>query len=181
LKIAKTLIECSYCKTEFEKWNYRIESENYCSKHCSNKRRVWKRKPIEFEVNDNGCFICTSHPLNDGYCTISINGKSKRLHRFIYESCFGLIPKGLSVRHRCDTPTCINPEHLELGTHLDNMRDKVERKRNRTKYNIDMKELYLDFEKGLLSNKELAVKYGTNNILIGAHRYRLKKGLVKIR
>ena len=50
-------------------------------------------------------------------------------HRHIYEECFGFIPKGLVVRHKCDNKLCINPEHLELGTLADNIQDKVKRNR----------------------------------------------------
>lgn len=40
------------------------------------------------------------------------------------------IPKGLVIRHTCDNPSCINPNHLLLGTQSDNMKDRMERKRN---------------------------------------------------
>ena len=40
--------------------------------------------------------------------------------------------KGKVVRHKCDNPRCINPEHLELGTYKDNTQDMLSRKRNRT-------------------------------------------------
>jgi hypothetical protein len=46
------------------------------------------------------------------------------LSRWIYEECFGPISKGLVVRHKCDNPLCINPEHLELGTVMQNTLDK---------------------------------------------------------
>ncbi len=89
---------------------------------------------IEFKINEStGCYICTSHlPDSKGYPRVYI-GINKRtgMHRFIYEECFGEIPKGLVVRHKCDNRMCINPEHLELGTIADNNNDKMIRGRHK--------------------------------------------------
>lgn len=86
--------------------------------------------PVDFDIDPvTGCFNCNSHPEIRGYHYMRVNGKSIGVHRFVYEQMFGEIPEGLVVRHRCDNPHCINPEHLELGTQADNIRDMVERGR----------------------------------------------------
>jgi hypothetical protein len=90
-----------------------------------------KTKPIKYKVNDVGCFIVVSHKGNSkGYPEICHNYKRQVMSRFIYEQCFGEILNGLFVLHKCDTPRCINPEHLFLGTQKDNMQDRDKKGRH---------------------------------------------------
>lgn len=82
---------------------------------------------MRIEVDDNGCFICKSHRAgHGGYAQI----KGDYAHRYSYKECIGEIPEGMVVRHTCDNPLCINPKHLILGTHNDNVQDRVSRGRS---------------------------------------------------
>ena len=60
-----------------------------------------------------------------GYGHKSHKGKNWMAHRLAWYKVHGDIPKGLHVRHMCHNPSCVNPDHLVLGTHQDNMDDMV--------------------------------------------------------
>lgn len=93
----------------------------------ANLRSLWT---IEFHNSyipepNSGCWLWTSVYKND-------YGAFGRLaaHRLSYELHNGPIPKGLIVRHKCDTPACVNPAHLVVGTFKDNTADMVTRGRD---------------------------------------------------
>lgn len=87
-------------------------------------------RDLEFVTNEYGCHLVVSHkPNKDGYIQAKRQGKTYLVHRLKYEEVNGRIPEGMVVRHKCDNTTCINPEHLEVGTHADNVKDKVQRGR----------------------------------------------------
>ncbi len=71
----------------------------------------------------NGCWVLTTSHCANGYSNRSFNGKSKSAHVASYIAYKGPIPKGMLVCHTCDIKICVNPAHLFLGTHKDNMQD----------------------------------------------------------
>lgn len=74
---------------------------------------------------ETGCHVWTGAKERCGYGQIKINGKTVRVHRWIFAREFGEIPDGQYVLHHCDNPSCINPTHLFLGTQRENMLDMV--------------------------------------------------------
>ena len=71
------------------------------------------------------CWLWMATTFN-GYGLLGFNGKTVRAHRFSYELFVALIEPGKMILHRreCGNRNCINPHHLYMGTHADNMRDK---------------------------------------------------------
>ena len=89
-----------------------------------------KGKEIRWEVLKNGCWKCVSHSTDyGGYPRLSRSGKSENLSRFIYKKDNGILLDEEVIRHSCDYPTCINPDHLIKGSYADNMQDRNIRNR----------------------------------------------------
>lgn len=78
------------------------------------------------------CWLWTGVSDKDGYGIIFADGKPMKAHRYSYQLHNGSIPDGLWILHHCDTPACVNPNHLYAGTVIENVRDCVERGRTTT-------------------------------------------------
>jgi hypothetical protein len=91
--------------------------------------RFWSK--VDKTSNPNGCWIWTAGKSRlNGYGQFFVAGRNHSSHRSAYEIQYGPIPDGLLVLHRCDTPACVNPVHLFLGTQQDNMTDMVQKGRS---------------------------------------------------
>jgi hypothetical protein len=80
---------------------------------------------------NSGCWLWLGRLNEWGYGVFRENGKTTLAHRSSWIAENGEIPKGMLACHLCDIPACINPEHLWLGTDLDNSSDCIKKGRNR--------------------------------------------------
>ncbi len=92
-------------------------------KGIDKKKRFWSLVDVK---ND---FVCwewqgCKHPLSD-YGTLGFMESRRYAHRVAWEFANSKIPKGKHILHTCDNPSCVNPAHLYLGTHQDNMNDRT--------------------------------------------------------
>lgn len=84
----------------------------------------------------DACWEWTGARIRGRYGTFGVGSKTVRAHRLAYVLAYGPIPlrtdtgEDMCVLHRCDNPACCNPKHLFLGSQLDNIQDRVDKKRN---------------------------------------------------
>jgi len=88
-------------------------------------------------IRHGECLIWTGPKAGNGYGAIKSGGKQVKVHRASYELSVGQIPDGMHVLHRCDQPACIEPAHLFLGTHEENMADRTAKGRHAVHYGED--------------------------------------------
>lgn len=89
--------------------------------------RFWRK--VEPDLN-SGCWLWSGRINGDGYGTVRRPRKTGA-HRLSYEWARGSVPPGLVVMHKCDTPACVNPDHLRVGTQLENIADRQAKGRSR--------------------------------------------------
>jgi len=83
---------------------------------------------------NSGCWLWIGGTNQQGYGQITVRGHTVRTHRLVWElSRRETVPAGLDVLHTCDTRSCVNPVHLFLGTHTQNMRDASRKGRLRVR------------------------------------------------
>lgn len=100
-----------------------IVSPNEGSYHERLKLKI----KINIKVSENGCWIWKGRVRKDGYGESSYRkNKHSKVHHISFLTFKGPIGNGLWVLHKCHIRSCCNPDHLYLGTRLDNSRDMVE-------------------------------------------------------
>lgn len=146
-----------------ERWCELVEKEAYSDDFW--KRAIKEKRIIKKELGE--CWE-TSRDKQ----LISYKDKKMLAHRIAYTISKGDIPVDKLVRHKCDNGKCINPDHLELGTHADNMRDRNERGRTtkgEAHHSAKLTEaqvLEIYAEKGKTTLLDLATKYSVSKTII---------------
>lgn len=127
--------------TDCERAHY---GKGFCRKHWERQARTGDPNGLKiardmtigerlsfWSERQGACLVWTGSLTRSGYGQAYAGDyQYASAHRMAYEHAHGPIAAGLIVRHKCDNRACIEPEHLELGSHQDNMSDMVERQRS---------------------------------------------------
>jgi len=137
-----------------------------------------KEIQIPYVIDEKGCFVCQKGIRGRGYSYITEkSGREIGLHRYIYELLYGrLLCSKIVIRHSCDNPACINPDHLSHGVDADNVADKVARGRiphGENHYSSKLNDELVTKLRKKYSNKKVNMSkiariYGVNDKTIGS-------------
>ena len=134
--------------------------------------RFWSK------VDKSGeCWLWMAAANENGYGVFSVGGRAGRMElapRVAWQLTNGSIPEGMHIRHRCDTPACVRPDHLLLGTPADNTADKVSRDRqakgsafpHAVLTEADVVRLRSTYAQGGATQRQLAERYGVSQSVV---------------
>lgn len=117
---------------------------------------------------NTGCVFWMGSVCKEGYGRIAKSGGGSPVlvHRIAYEQANGPFDRSLKILHRCDMPSCVNPDHLFIGTQADNMRDMFAKRRARPAGRVpgamDDQILSLRAAHPEMTQREIAAAVGTN-------------------
>ena len=149
-----------------------------------NNLTLHERFHLSYKRHPSGCWLWFKAIVTNGYGQIR-NGAGKRppAHRVSWEIYRGAIPDGLWVLHKCDVRNCVNPDHLFLGTHQDNVDDREAKGRgnqpcgetqNQAKLTVwQARIIFRVSNNSHLSNKEISEIFGVGTLAT----WRIKRGI----
>lgn len=163
VKVAKRR---GWCHMHYSRWRSTGDS-------LKTKKGAWDESASERLLRRStpavsGCIVWTGACDKDGYGKFTKKGWPDRAHQAAFVASNGEIPDGQIVRHTCDNPPCINPDHLVAGSFADNAADRVQRERfnreskryNRVRLSMDLaREIRAKHSQGV-SRAALAAEYG---------------------
>jgi hypothetical protein len=128
-------------------------------------------------ITESGCWLWMGPVMKNGYGVVSRSPiKSRLAHRVAYALFKGHVPSNLCVLHSCDVPSCVNPNHLWLGTQLENIFDSLNKGRHAKGSEYESAKLNEQAVREIRSSKlrgcELAKKYGVSQSVISTIRSR---------
>lgn len=159
------LVTCDSCGAAFKKKAAEIKRTNhsFCNRQCRADyfSKAQKEKSLSnYTVVSGGCWKWSGATNKHGYGFLMCEGVMYLAHRFFFTVHVGEIPIGMCVCHKCDNPACVNPDHLFLGTHVENMEDMRVKRRKWSKLTF---EDVAEIRSSDRSSQELAEIYGVSD------------------
>jgi hypothetical protein len=151
-------------------------SEKYDNFTFDEKEEIKSMIKDRINTKENGCWGWAGHIGQSGYASLTFNNEKFRVNRLIV-TCFHDEEIGdYLALHKCDNPSCVNPEHIYKGTPKDNVQDCIERDRradvngekngNAILERDDVLEIYDMLEETNKSYEEISNKYGVKSCTI---------------